>query len=253
LTYRVGGGKIGNVVRGVIAETSSFPLRNDEGVVSVNIINYEAATGGSDGDTVEDIRRKMPINIRTQNRLVTGEDYRNYAENYESQYNGKVGKATALLRQFGCATNVIDVYILQDDGGQDLVEPTTELQAELLDSMNQIKMMTDSVCVKAGEVVTQDIAIGILSSRIYLREKAGIEQNILDRLDSFFRLSNWQFGRSLRKGELLRYLAGIQEITSIDVVFETVAADLDPDPDIVEVAPYQIIRPGDIEISFTFE
>lgn len=253
LNYRIGGGSTGNVVRGSITESSSFDFRNDDGAASVSITNYDAAAGGSDGDTVEDIRRKMPISVRTQERLVSGEDYRNYAEGYSSDYHGRVGKATAILRQFGCAANVIDIYILQDDGGQDLVDPTPELREELIDSIDQIKMMTDSICVKSGEIIQQSIAIGVLSSRTYLREKAGIERNIRDRLDTFFRLSNWSFGRPLRKGELLRYLAGIPEITSLDVVLESNAADLDPDPDIVEVAPYQIIRPGEIEISFTFE
>ena len=114
-------------------------------------------------------------------------------------------------------------------------------------------MMTDSVCVKSGESVLQDVSIGVLASRLYMREQVGIEQNIRDRFESFFRLENWYFGKALRKSELLRYLSGIPEITSLDVVLESNSADLDPDPDVVEVSAYQIIRPGDLQISFTFE
>lgn len=253
VSYRIGGGRRGNIVRGAINSSSAFRLGVGEGSVSVTLTNYEAAFGGSDGDTLEDIRRNIPLYTRTQNRLVTGEDYRGYCESFSTVYNGRVGKAAALLRQFGCAANVVDVYILQDDGGQDLVPPTEGLKNELLSSINNIKMISDTVCVKSGEVIRQDISIGVTLQRAYVRNKPGVEQNLRDRLDRFFLLQNWSFGKPLKKGELMRYLSGIPEISALDVVFEANASDLDPDPDVVEAAPYQIIRPGNIRISFSVE
>ena len=69
LRYRVGGGRAGNVGRRTIRTLkSSIPF-----VAAVE--NLAAASGGVDGETVEQAKARGPILLRTRSRAVTAEDY----------------------------------------------------------------------------------------------------------------------------------------------------------------------------------
>jgi predicted phage baseplate assembly protein len=72
-SYRTGGGSRGNVARGAIkVSRSSIRYVNRVG-------NRRAASGGVDGETIEEAKMRGPIQIRTRNRAVTAQDYEELA------------------------------------------------------------------------------------------------------------------------------------------------------------------------------
>jgi predicted phage baseplate assembly protein len=72
-SYRTGGGGGGNVAPGAISiSRSSIPY-----VSSVE--NRRAASGGVDGETIEEAKVRGPLQIRTRNRAVTAQDYEQLA------------------------------------------------------------------------------------------------------------------------------------------------------------------------------
>ena len=67
--YRSGGGRRGNLAAGMLSVLkSSIP-----GVAAVT--NPVAATGGVDGETLDDARRRAPLELRTRYRAVTADDF----------------------------------------------------------------------------------------------------------------------------------------------------------------------------------
>lgn len=67
--YLVGGGRVGNVDAGTLTVLrSSIPF-----VTSVT--NPRAANGGSDAETIDDLKSRAAITVRTQTRAVTAADY----------------------------------------------------------------------------------------------------------------------------------------------------------------------------------
>ncbi|HWG72755.1 MAG TPA: putative baseplate assembly protein [Acidimicrobiales bacterium] len=72
-SYRIGGGREGNVAREAIRI-----LRTTIPFVS-SVRNRRAAAGGVDGETVEEAKVRGPITLRTGNRAVTIEDYEHLA------------------------------------------------------------------------------------------------------------------------------------------------------------------------------
>lgn len=67
--YAVGGGRVGNVGAGAIRTLkSSIPFVS-------GVENLESASGGVDGETVEQAKARGPILLRTRSRAVTAEDY----------------------------------------------------------------------------------------------------------------------------------------------------------------------------------
>jgi predicted phage baseplate assembly protein len=72
-SYRAGGGRRGNVARGTISVLkSSIPFVD-------RVVNRRPATGGVDGETVENAKLRGPIVLRTRDRAVTAEDYEHLA------------------------------------------------------------------------------------------------------------------------------------------------------------------------------
>ena len=124
VTYRTGGGSFGNIVTGAITTQRPFQVDGFSFSVPVSITNYTKADFGYDGDTIADIKQKLPAYIRSQNRAVTGDDYKTLTDQFVTPFQGQIGKSTAVLRNSGCAGNIIDLFILAKDGANGLQEAT---------------------------------------------------------------------------------------------------------------------------------
>ena len=147
IIYRLGGGSIGNIVTGAIKAKSNYPVDGFSHVISISYTNYTKGEFGYSGDTIEDIRKKLPAYIRTQHRAVTGLDYKTLAEQFATPFNGMVGKATIALRNYGCAGNIIDIYVLAKNGTS-LTEANATLKQALLQEFETYKMFTDTICTQ---------------------------------------------------------------------------------------------------------
>ncbi|NIQ15545.1 MAG: hypothetical protein GTO02_14445, partial [Candidatus Dadabacteria bacterium] len=122
LRYRMGGGSSGNIITGAFNETVYADVPGLGNPLSVIMRNYTRGEFGYDGDDIDDIRIKLPNYLRSQERAVTGDDYKNLVDQFKTPYNGIVGKSTIVLRNHGCAGNVIDCYILSKEGDNELVK-----------------------------------------------------------------------------------------------------------------------------------
>jgi len=71
--YRKGIGSAGNVASGQLSQALDRP----QGLASVS--NPDAGTGGADPDTAADARASAPLHVLTLDRVVSLEDYQNYA------------------------------------------------------------------------------------------------------------------------------------------------------------------------------
>ena len=204
VTYRVGGGSFGNVTTNSLNVQQPFAVEGIDVTVPVELANYTRGEFGYDGDTVEDIRRKLPAYLRTQNRAVTGDDYKALADQFATQFNGQIGKSTAVLRNHGCAGNIIDLFILARDGDSGLKDSSNGLKTELTTELNDKKMITDYVCIKDGEVISVDISIDITADRFFRKFKDEVESRILSKVTSFFDLVNWEYGDDLRDSDIVK-------------------------------------------------
>lgn len=67
--YRTGGGKVGNVARGLLK------VQRDPIPFVTRVVNRKPATGGVDGESVANASARGPMLLRTRDRAVTVEDY----------------------------------------------------------------------------------------------------------------------------------------------------------------------------------
>lgn len=253
--YRQGGGNVGNIISGGVENIVRVTVPGYSHAIIVNFKNYTKGEYGYDGDGIEEIRRKLPIYLRTQNRAVTSQDYKAIAELYSSSYHGSVGKAMAALRNHGCAGNIVDLYILANSGNGTLTKPDANLIEKLALEIDKKKMLTDYVCVRSGEIVTVDISIEIILSSIQRKNELNIKDKVFRRIQMFFALANWDFGKTLKESEIIKVLNDIKEIENIDVTFTTVKGleSGEGHQNIVDVNFNEIIQLDTLLVNFNYK
>jgi hypothetical protein len=250
IQYRVGGGTNGNIVAGFVSTQRQANVFGLEFSVPVEFNNYTKGEFGYNGDTIEDVRRKLPAYLRTQNRAVTGHDYKTLTDQFVTPFHGQIGKSTAVLRNHGCAGNLIDLYILAKEGENGLTLASDELKADLSEELDQKKMLTDIICVKNGQVVVVDVSIEATVPRINRKFEAEIRQRLTSRIDSFFDLNNWEYDQNLLEADLIKELADVKEVSGFDMTFTT--DDEDNSGNLVTTRFFEIIRPDEIDLAFTY-
>lgn len=248
---REGGGTSGNIVTGYIETQIQARIFGIAGGIPVTLRNYTRGENGYDGDTIEDIRRKLPLYLRTQDRAVTGLDYKTLTDQFVTPYNGQIGKSTAVLRNHGCAGNVIDVYVLARDGLSSLKRAGDNLKMELADMLESKKMVTDYICLKDGVILETDVFVEVKLSRINKKFEQEIKTDIENRIDEFFLLSNWEYGKELKEGDLVKALASVKQAEGFDIVFAT--DDESNSGQVVRSRFFEIIRPSTVEITFMYQ
>lgn len=251
VTYRVGGGTSGNIVTGSIQFQRNFLVPGFDFRVTVTFQNYTKGEFGYAGDGINDIKRKLPSWLRTQNRAVSGDDYETLTDQFATEYHGQIGKSKAILRQYGCAANVIDLYILALSGSDDLEEASNELKVALSEELSTKKMITDYVCIRDGVVIRTDVALDVVVDKFYRKFEDEIRARINSKMTTFFSLNNWDYDQDLKSSDLIKQLADINEIKGTEVNFVT---DNESNSGEVVVARFfEIVRPGVIDINFIYE
>ncbi len=247
-TYRTGGGTVGNIVTGYIETQRQIVVQGLDFTVPITYKNYTKGEYGYDGDGIDEVKRKLPKWIKTQDRAVTGEDYKTLSDQFATPYYGKIGKSTAVLRNHGCAGNIVDLYILAEDAGS-LQTASNDLKIALDEELSKKKMLTDLICIKDGTILVVDVSIDITMDKLYRKFEREIKENILRRVNSFFSINNWDYFQILKDTDLIKEMADIKEIKTIDIRFISETGETG---NIVTPKFYEIIRPDSIEVSFVY-
>jgi hypothetical protein len=104
-TYRVGGGRQGNVSAWSVQTVVSAPQL---ALLAAKVTNPLPATGGADRESIEHAVRHAPLVFRSLRRAVTADDYRNLALDFRG-----VGKVRAEAESW----NVVRLHVAPDGGG----------------------------------------------------------------------------------------------------------------------------------------
>ena len=163
IKYLKGGGVQSNEPAGAIDQT--FP----QGVnPNITIINEQPATGGRDGDTVEELRENSLRAFAEQQRTVTTNDYVVRAVSMPARF-GVVSKAFATRDTFsGIRSSLspleVSLYVLSSDTDGNAVQAETTLKENLKKYLSQFIMLTDNVTIKDAFIVNigVDYEISIL-------------------------------------------------------------------------------------------
>ena len=194
VTYRVGGGTRGNVQKSYINAESAVAIQGDPGnTMACTIENNSLATGGADAESVAHAKKYAPLWFKSQDRLVTLEDYVARAAKFISSY-GTVGKVTASVRKAYSSANIIDVFVLERASNVQLQQASTSFKMEMLEFLNEKRMLTDEIVIVDGIVRTLDLVMTISVDRELLPREEEIKARTRGAVLAYFNSENVDFG-----------------------------------------------------------
>ena len=237
VTYRVGGGSRGNAVKSYInslitdASGGQWRLENDTEI-----------TGGIGAETAAQAKRYAPYTFKSQDRLVTLEDYIGFGNRFYDNL-GKTGKVTAVTRQGFSSANIIDMFVLEKATALQLQKASPTYKQDLLGQIDDKKMLTDHVVVNDGLMRTLDLVITLKVDREYREIEAEVKRKASLQILNFFNIDNLEFGQDFSKVELERKLFQLGEIRF---------ATIDNLPDVVAIDPNEIIQLNNFSLDIVY-
>lgn len=225
IIYRVGGGTRGNIINGLLNAQTNVTYKENTTLIPVTVENTSKGTGGADAETIDNAKRYGPLMFRTQNRLVTLSDYKVFVNGYISSY-GSIGKATAATRRAFSSANVIDIYVLEKANNLQLRKATPEYKRQILEAMQERKILTDELVIVDGLIRTLDLRLTVRLERKYQYLEANIRQQIRLKIESFFNMDKNDFGKPFVPQDLMYSIFEIPEVrfATVDNVPETIQA-----------------------------
>lgn len=226
--YRVGGGADSNVPADAIS--TSVSVVADGVSTSVTVTNPEAASGGSDAESIEHARFFAPLTVKTNDRFVTFNDFMALASGYSDTSNGTIVKAGVIADPTDGLSNLVSIYVWGQDDKSQLVEGASQaLKNSLQSFVNDRKVVTVAAEVKDGTNVPVDIKARIVIASNYNAEEVRLKVD--SELKKMFIQERIRYGNELRGSwiyETVQDIPGVRwtQITHCD---GTNSSPYDPD------------------------
>jgi hypothetical protein len=246
VTYLVGGGVNANTPSNtinVVAETTTLNDTTDytqaelstfnAAVQSITINNDLPATGGGEGESIDEIRENALAFFNAQNRVVTVEDYavRSYA--LPSRF-GRIAKAFAVrdeqINRILAAQNdkvyvdnpvrpnVINLYTLGYDTNGNLDELNTLVKENLARYLEQFRMLTDDVNILDAFIINIGVQFDISVLRNY--NVNDVVARSIGAVQDFFDTSKWNINQPIILADLsynIGLVEGVQTVKSVRI------------------------------------
>jgi len=229
--YLTGGGVKANVGANSLTSlnaTSLFlnnnldPNTANDIFASLSVTNPQAASGGGDGDSIEEIRQNSSANFASQLRTVTQDDYLVRVLSMPAKY-GSIAKAhiepTKLQNvSIGESVGILDLYILSYNISKKLDYASLALKQNLITYLSQYRMINDAVNIKDGFIINIGINFDIIILPNYNSNE--ILTKCISALQTYFKIDNWQINQPIILRELyilLDKIEGVQTVKTINI------------------------------------
>jgi hypothetical protein len=237
IRYLTGGGVNSNVPSGdlnsfnnLTATFSNSTISNsslaNQIYSSLTITNPIAATGGSSGDSIEEIRQNALSNFSTQQRAVTADDYNIRVLSLPSQY-GSIAKIyttqekanTLLLNE---VPSSINMYVLSYDINKNLQIASSALKQNIITYLSQYRMINDSIKIKDAFIINIGVDFDIIVLPNYNNDEVLLK--CIQFIQKYFNIDNWQINQPIILRDLyigLDNIDGVQTVKNINITNKT--------------------------------
>ena len=99
---------------------------------------------------------------------------------------------------------MVDLYILERASNTQLRAPTPEYSKQLLEAIEDKKMLTDNVVINQGLIRTLDLQLTVTLDRKFEFNETSITSRIKALVLSYFSVDNTDFGEAFHPQDLIR-------------------------------------------------
>ena len=225
--YYTGGGVQSNVLSNTITNINTSNTKFIKGGLNPSVAQYvfdsiasnnpTAASGGQDGDTIEEIRQNSISNFQTQLRNVTADDYLVRALSMPSKY-GRISKAWTQKPNAGESNTTLDIYVLTQNNLDKLQTASNTLKQNLRTYLNEYKMIGDTLSIKDAFVINFGVNFEIITYPNFNSNE--VIERCISTLQTHFNTDRWQINQPIIVPDLyvmLDALEGVQTVKSIKI------------------------------------
>jgi len=202
-----------NFVNANIANTTLAQFCFD----SVAVNNPIAASGGQDGDSIEEIRQNSLSNYNTQQRNVTADDYLIRALSMPPKF-GIISKAITQKPDASNPDTTLDLYVLSYDRNKNLTNASNALKSNLQTYINQYRMIGDTVNIKDAFIINIACEFDIITLPNY--NNSEVLTQCISAVQDFFKIDKWQINQPIILKDitvLLDAIPGVQTVNKIQI------------------------------------
>ena len=229
ITYTIGGGVAANVPGNTITSViSKTPLGNTTRQSTVAFTNPRAASGGRDGDTVEELRENALKSFNEQGRTVTLQDYIVRSLSLPAKY-GSIAKVYVAQDQLSNPNSKTDtiidsnplslsIYTLAYDNNGNFIQTTPSLRNNLKTYLSQYIMLTDAINIKDAFVVNIGINFDIIVRPNYSGRDVLLA--CTNTLKDYFSNKKWNINQPINLSSIYTLLdqeKGVQTVQKVEI------------------------------------
>jgi hypothetical protein len=179
--------------------------------------NENPASGGQDGDTIEEIRQNTISNFSSQLRNVTSNDYLIRALSMPPKY-GVISKAHVQKPKADEGNTTLDLYVLSYNSNGNLSTTSSALKQNLKTYINQYRMIGDTISIKDAFVINIGCEFEIITLPNY--NSSEVLFRCISSLQDYFNINKWQINQPIMLkdiGVLLDNVEGVQTVNKVDI------------------------------------
>jgi hypothetical protein len=189
---------------------------------SLAVTNPEAADGGGDGDTIEELRQNTSANFATQLRNVTQDDYLVRSLSMPAKY-GVISKAyieptKAINLSAGESNSILDLYILSFNVNNQLNTASRALKQNLTTYLSLYRMVNDAVSIKDAFIINIGVNFDIITLPEFNSNQVLFD--CITALKDYFAIDKWQINQPIILRDLfvlLDRVEGVQTVKDIEI------------------------------------
>ena len=270
--YLTGGGVSSNVSANSLSNlnTTGITYVNPSGITNTALANTIftslaannplAADGGSDGDTVEEIRQNALGNFQNQLRTVSTQYYLVRALSMPPEF-GTISKAYAIPTQIGELNpgetpTVLDLYVLSQEFNGSFSSASSILKRNLRTYLSEYRMVGDSVRIKDAFIVNIGVEFDVVTRPNFNNNQ--VLTNCINSLITYFERDNFEINEPILLtsiNTLLSSISGVQTIKNIKIFNKAGSTgysniDYDIEGATIDQVVYPSIDPMIFEVKF---
>ncbi len=191
---------------------------------SVTVNNELAASGGGDGDTLEEIRQNTLVGFQSQLRNVTTKDYAIRALSMPSDY-GAIAKSYVEATKANDNTlpgeipSTLSLYVLGFDSAKHLITSSNTVKQNLSTYLSEYRIIGDTVKIKDGFVINIAVDFEIITLPNFNNNE--VLSRCIQELQDYFAIDNWTFNQPILLKELFINLDKINGVQTVKDIYIT--------------------------------
>lgn len=229
IKYLTGGGVAANIPANTLNTLVGFGGAFTDPTNSLTFNNPQAASGGRDGDTVEELRQNTMRAFNEQSRAVTLQDYTVRALALPSKF-GSIAKVYITQDQLTNTNSKTDsildsnplslsMYTLAYDNNSNLVNTTNTLRNNLRTYLSEYMLLTDAINLKDAFVVNIQVEFDIIVRPNY--SGRDVLLSCTNRLKDYFKINKWNINQPINLSSIYTLLdreKGVQTVQKVKIV-----------------------------------